>query len=63
MFARALPLAAIVFWLACESHFSISFFVSTVQTGMASIAGGLEMAMVTEYPGIIRTASAADNGL
>ncbi|MGB0086115.1 MAG: hypothetical protein WBP94_12170 [Rhodomicrobiaceae bacterium] len=60
MIARALPLTACLIWLACESHFSMSFFVTTVQSGMASIADGLATVMVAEYPSAIRTASVTE---
>ena len=42
MFVRTIPLAVCLLWLAYESHFSVNFFVTTLETGVASIAAGLD---------------------
>ncbi len=42
MIIRALPLAICLFWLACESQFSPSFFVATLEQSVTSLAGGID---------------------
>jgi hypothetical protein len=59
MIVRALPLAACLFWLACESPFSPVFFVSTLETSLASLAGGLDDVVAGEIPLTMRTALAS----
>jgi hypothetical protein len=66
MIARAAPLAVCLLWLAYESHFSPSFFLSTAGHGLASLVGGLEDVMLSDRPDVakdtaaetVRTASA-----
>ena len=60
LIARVLPFTACLIWLACESHFSMNFFISTVHASMVSILGGAESLMLTAYPSAIRTASVSE---
>jgi hypothetical protein len=62
MIVRALPLAACLLWLAYESHFSPSFFVSTLETSLASLAGGLDGVVAGEISPPIRTAQVDADG-
>jgi hypothetical protein len=48
MILRAAPLALCLFWLAYESHFSPSFFASTMEQSVASILGGMEDMLASE---------------
>jgi hypothetical protein len=70
MIVRAAPLVVCLFWLAYESHFNPSFFLSTVKQGLASMVGGLEDVMVADRSGqpndkqrLIKTALANDGSL
>jgi hypothetical protein len=67
MIVRAAPLAVCLLWLAYESHFSTSFFLSTAEHGLASLVGGLEDVMLADRsrsgpdkPEVMKTASAND---
>ena len=59
MIARAAPLAVCLLWLAYESHFSPSFFLSTAGHGLASLVGGLEDVMLSDHSDVVRDAAAA----
>lgn len=61
MTARLALFATLLLWLAYESHFSPSFFISTVEAGLASIADGAEEALAADNnPATIRTAARDD---
>ena len=59
MIARAAPLAVCLLWLAYESHFSPSFFLSTAGHGLASLVGGLEDVMLSDHSEVAKDAAAA----
>jgi hypothetical protein len=67
MIVRAAPFAVCLLWLAYESHFSPSFFLSTVEHGFAALAGGVQDAAVADRsgsardkPDMLKTASATE---
>lgn len=62
MIFRTVPFALCLLWLAYESHFSASFFVSTLETSVASIAGGLDEVMGAHQPAQFQTALASADG-
>jgi hypothetical protein len=59
MIARAAPLAVCLLWLAYESHFSPSFFVSTAEHGLASLVGGLEDVILSDPSDVVKDAADA----
>lgn len=70
MIVRAAPLVVCLLWLAYESHFSPSFFLSTAEHGLAALVGGLEDVMfadrgdmLKDKPEVVETASASDGRL
>ena len=67
MIVRAAPFAICLLWLAYESHFSPSFFLSTVERGFTALASGVEdvavadrSGSVRDKPDVLKTASVAD---
>jgi hypothetical protein len=54
MIARAAPLAVCLLWLAYESHFSPSFFLSTAGQGLASLVGGLQDVMLFDRSDVVK---------
>jgi hypothetical protein len=57
MSARLALFAGCFLWLSYESHFSPTFFVATVETSLADIFGGLDHAIMEEYPVHVKTAA------
>ena len=51
MILRAVPLAALLAWLAYESHFSPSFFAATVSTSLSSIRDGIDDMLSRDFAG------------
>jgi hypothetical protein len=49
MHARVALLAACLLWLAYESHFSPSFFITTVQGSLGDILAGMDTAIRADY--------------
>jgi hypothetical protein len=58
--ARLVLFATFFLWLAYESHFSPTFFVTTVEASLADIFGGIEYAIAAKYPATVRTAAKED---
>lgn len=62
MLVRSVPLALCLLWLAYESHFSPSFFISTVETGVVSIVSGMEDVLLADQPADYGTVLASADG-
>lgn len=63
MFLRSVPLIICLLWLGYEARFSPSFFVSTLETSLASISSGIDGAISGDFPAPVATkmASAQEN--
>lgn len=59
MFVRSVPLALCLLWFAYESHFSPSFFVSTLEASAGSIIGGMEDILLADNPARFSTVVAS----
>jgi hypothetical protein len=63
MTARLALFACCLLWLSYESHFSPKFFISTVQTSLGDIFGGIDRVIAAEYPVYVKTAAKEDRSL
>lgn len=62
MFLRSVPLIICLLWLGYEARFSPSFFVSTIETSLASISDGIDDVISGDIPAPEATKVASAQG-